>query len=155
MPSEYKGNRGQAVNYIPALIEEGMSNSQITDFLKLNDLGYRNTTMFQDINRLRLESIGAAQVRNLDIYDPVPDRLMRTWSGDTSYDYRVVVQYEYYDTNALEIKSGFTTLYYDFAPSQANVLEDWGIRRQTIENTYGQVQEVYGEKQIHYYRNVR
>ena len=155
MASQYKGNRGQAIQYISGMIEEGFSNSQIVDFFKLNDMGYRNQTMFQDINRIRLEGIGAATVRGLDPYDAVPDKLMRTWSGDISYNYRAVVEYEYYDTNALEIKKGYTTLYYNDAPSQSNVLDDWGIRRQTIENTYGQVQEVYGETQIHYYRNVR
>jgi len=155
MASQYKGNRGQAIQYISGMIEEGFSNSQIVDFFKLNDMSYRNQTMFQDINRIRLEGIGAATVRSLDPYDPVPDKLMRTWSGDISYNYRAVVEYEYYDTNALEIKKGYTTLYYNDAPSQSNVLDDWGIRRQTIENTYGQVQEVYGETQIHYYRNVR
>ena len=155
MPSAYKGNRGEAINYIPALIEEGQTNSYIVDFLRINDLGYRTQLMYQDINRIRLEGIGAETIRGLDIYDPVPEKLMRTWSGDTSYNYRVVVEYEYYDTNALEIKKGYTTLYYNDAPSQSNVLDDWAIKRQTIENTYGQVQEVYGEKQLHYYRNIK
>ena len=155
MGSSYKGNRGEAVQFIPGMIEEGLTNSQIVDFLKINDLGYRTQTMYQDVNRYRLEAIGADQIKYLNVYDPVPDKFMRNWSGDTTYNYRVVVQYEYYDTNALEVKKGFTTLYYNDAPSQSNVLDDWSVRRQTIENTYGQVQEIYGEKQIHYYKNVR
>lgn len=155
MGSSYKGNRGEAVQFIPGMIEEGLTNSQIVDFLKINDLGYRTQTMYQDVNRYRLEAIGADQIKYLNAYDPVPDKFMRNWSGDTTYNYRVVVQYEYYDTNALEVKKGFTTLYYNDAPSQSNVLDDWSVRRQTIENTYGQVQEIYSEKQIHYYKNVR
>ena len=155
MPSSYKGKRGSAVEYIAGMIEEGLSNSQIVDFLKINDMGYRNQTMYEDVNRYRLEAIGADQIKQLTSYDAVPDKLMREWSGDTKYDYRVVVQYEYFDTNTLQIEKKYTTLYYDYAPSQENVLDDWAIRKQTIENTYGQVQEVMGEKQIHYYRNVR
>lgn len=153
MLEPFKGIRGQAVNYIPALIDEGLSNSQIVDFLRLNDLGYRTQTMYNDINRLRLEGFGAAEIRHMSIYDPVPERWMRVWHGDTSYNYRVVIEYEYYDTNALDTKKTGTTLYYDHAPSQDEVLQDWNIRRQTIEATYGHVNEVFGGTEVHYFVN--
>lgn len=155
MPSQYKGNRGEAIQYIPALIEEGFGNSYIVDFLRLNDLGYNTQRMYEDINRIRLEGIGADQIKGLDAYDPVPDRLMRQWSGDTEFNYRVVVEYNYFSTDSLQWEKGYTTLYYMDNPSQSNVLDDWAIRRQTIENTYGKVQEISGESAIHYYRNVR
>lgn len=153
MPDPYKGTRGQAVNYIPTLIEEGLSNSQIVDFLKLNDLGYRTQYMYQDINRMRLESFGAAEISRLTVYDPVPEKFMKAWHGDTTYGYRVVIEYEYFDTNALDTKKTGTTIYYDHAPSQEEVLRDWEIRRQTIENTYSQVQQVYKETKVSYFRN--
>ena len=155
MPDPYKGIRGQAVNYIPALIEEGLSNAQIVDFLRLNELGYRTQNMYNDINRLRLEGFGAGEIGRMSIYDPVPERWMREWHGNTDYDYRVVIEYEYFDTNALDTKKTGTTIYYDHAPSQEEVLRDWEIRRQTIENTYGKVQEVFRETRVSYFRNTQ
>jgi hypothetical protein len=155
MPEPYKGNRGIAQNIISAMIDEGYLNTQITDFLRLNDYGYRNQLMIQDINRLRLESFGAAEIRSMSISDPVPDRFMREWHGSMEYKYRVVVEYDYYDTNTLDIRRTGTTIYYNAPPSQEEVLRDWEIRRQTIENTYGNVQEVMGEVKVGYFRNAK
>lgn len=153
MPGEYKGIRGEAISYIPKLIDEGFTNTQITSWLKDYDLTYRTQFMYQDINRLRLENMGADAIRLLDRDTPVPDRLMRTWHGDTEHDYRVVIKYEYFDTNTLTTGTSGTTLYFDHPPSQTEVLEYFDVRRQSIENLYNNVQEVYGATKVLYFRN--
>ena len=155
MPEPYKGNRGTAVNFIPELVNEGLSNSQIVDFLRLNDMGYRTQNMYADINRIRLEGFGADAINNMSIYDPVPEKFMRTWHGSTEYTYRVVIEYDYMDTNTKTMQNTGTTLYYDHAPSQDEVLHDWELRRQTIGNTYGHVDKVYNETRVSYFRNVK
>jgi hypothetical protein len=155
MPEPYKGNRGIAQNIISSMIEEGFTNTQITDFLRLNDYGYRNQYMLNDINRLRLESFGASEIRGLSSDVQIPERLMREWHGSVEYKYRVVVEYDYFDTNTLDIRRTGTTIYYNAPPTQDEVMRDWEIRRQTIENTYGNVQEVMGEVKVGYFRNAK
>lgn len=154
MPEPYKGNRGEAIGYIGAMIDEGMSNTAIVNFLRDNDLSYRTQSMFQDINRLRLENMGAVNISNMDRDTPVPDRFMRDWYGSTEYQYRVVIKYSYFDTNTMTTGTSGTTMYFDHPPSQAEVMEHWDVRRQTVEQMYNNVQEVYGATKIMYFRNV-
>lgn len=156
MPGEYKGSRGVAQAYIPELISEGFSNSQIIDFLQLNEVSYRTSNMYADINRLRLENFGALSLPNLDPSDAIPERLMRTWFGDTEYQYRVVIKYDYFNTTTLQTEQGGTTLYFDEAPSQDEVFDAWDIRKQTLQAGVGSgqnIQEVYGATKFLYYKN--
>lgn len=158
MPEPYKGNRGVAQSYIPELVSEGFTNSQIVDFLQLNGVSYRTQNMYADINRLRLENFGALALPNLDPAEAIPEKLMRQWTGDTSYNYRVVIKYDYFNTSTLQKEEGGTTLYFEDAPSQDEVFDAWDIRKQTLQAGVGSgqnIQEVFGATKFLYYRNVR
>lgn len=156
MPGQFSGLRGLVQSYLPALIREGFTNSQIVDFLRLNDFGYRVQNMFADINRIRLEQFGAEGIKKLNIFQPIPENLMRTWEGETKFNYRVVVQYQYTSAVNGELLERATTLYYNEPPSVNDVLEDFGVRTQTIEGGFGTPQDVerVGDViEINYFKN--
>lgn len=156
MPGQYTGIRGQAQAYIPGLITEGLSNAEIVDFLRESGLGYRTQNMYQDVNTIRLEQFGAAEIRNMNIYTPIPERLMREWQGQIDYRYRVVVQYEYTPSDGGELTKTATTLYYDEPPSISNVLEDWDVRTKTLEGGFGStvnIHRIEGITEINYFVN--
>ena len=148
------GGRENALTYIPQLIEEQLSNTQIVRFLREQGFGYRNQNMFEDVNRVRLENFGASFVPTLDRDSIIPDRFMRTWEGSVDYDYRAVVKYEYLDPDTGTVKTTGTTIYFDTPPSQAEVTEMFEVRRQTIEELYSHVDLVYGAIKVHYFKNV-
>lgn len=137
MPGQFKGVRGQAQEFISAMIREGATNSQIVDFLQLNEFSYRLQNMYADINRIRLEQFAGQEIKGFDPDNPIPERLMSVWEGKTDYRYRVVVQYEYTPSGGGENLKKATTLYYDSAPSLNDVLEDWDVRQQTLEGGFG------------------
>lgn len=153
MPGGYKGNRGVAQNYLGILIEEGMTNSEIVDFLRLNDLGYRSQNMYQDINRTRLETMSEVQVKGLSVYDPVPDRLMREWRGDTEFKYRAVVKFDFTDAKSGERQEYGQTYYFDKAPSEADVIEAFAANADYIRAAYPNMQDISGATKVYYYRN--
>ena len=156
MPGQFTGTRGQANVFIPELIGEGLSNVEIVDFLRLNDFGYRATNMYADINRIRLEQFGAEQIRGMAIDTPIPERLMRTWEGQTDFDYRVVVQYRYTPSGGGEQQETATTLYYTQPPTVGEVMEDFAIRTKTLEGGFGStvnVQRIDEIKEIDYFVN--
>lgn len=153
MAGGYKGNRGEAQSYIEGFLEQGYSKGEIADTLRDLGLGYRTQNMYRDINRAILEQFGAEGVRRLSGSSAIPENLMREWQGETEYNYRVVVTYDYFDNNELQMKSTGTTLYYNEAPTQDQVAEDFKVRRQTIENIY--MRDDPEVKEISYYRNVR
>jgi len=153
MPGDFRGKRGEAQSYIPTLVREGMNNAEIIDLLQLNDLGYTTQSMRNDINRFRLEELGAAEIKGFDQHTPIPERFMRTWHGDTEYAYRVVVKYEFFDTATSTTGISGTTLYFDHPPTQAEVQEYFEAQRSGIENRYNNVQEIYGATKVMYYRN--
>lgn len=137
MPGQFTGTRGQAQQWISAMIGEGFTNTQITDFLQLNELSYRTQNMYADINRIRLEQFAGQEIRNFNPDMPIPERLMSEWQGQTDYKYRVVIQYEYTPTGGGETSKTGTTLYYNERPSVNQVLEDWSVRQQTLEGGFG------------------
>ncbi len=156
MPGQFTGTRGQANVFIPALIREGFTNSEIVDFLRLNEFGYREQNMYADVNRIRLEQFGAEQIRGMDINTPIPERFMRTWEGKTDFAYRVVVQYSYTPTGGGEPVQTGTSLYYTEPPTVNEVLEDFAIRTQTLEGGFGStvnVQRIDEIKEIDYFVN--
>jgi hypothetical protein len=153
MPGEFKGNRGEAQSYIPRLIEEGYTNTQIVQWMKFNEISYRNQSMYGDINRLRLEGINAGEIRGLDPDTPIPEKLMRTWHGDTEYAYRAVVKYDYFDTGTQTTGTAGTTLYFNHQPTEREVLEFFSDARSSIENRYNNIQEIYSATKIMYFRN--
>lgn len=155
MPAPFRGIRGEAISYIPALIEQGWNNSQIVNFLRDYDLSYRTQNMYADINRLRLEEVAAATISGMDLETPIPERLMREWHGDTEHPFRVVIKYEYFDTNTLTTGTTGTTLYFDQEPTQAEVLDYWEVHKETIKALYNNVQEIYDATKIEYFRNVK
>lgn len=156
MPGQFDGTRGMAQMYLPELISEGLTNSQIVDFLRINDLGYRASNMYQDINRTRLEQFAAQEIRGMDMDTPIPERLMREWQGKTDFRYRVVVQYDYTIGEGGETREGATTLYYDDPPTINQVLADFGTRTQTIERGFGSPKDgrrIENAREINYFVN--
>lgn len=155
MSEEYKGKRGEAWSYLPQLVDEGLSNTEIVGWLRENDLSYRTQNMYADINRFRLENFGASFIKSMNEDAPIPDKYMRTWHGNTEFDYRVVVKYEYMDTSTNTVGTTGTTLYFDHPPSQSEVSELFDVRKQSIQNLYNNVQEVYSAVNVYYYKNER
>jgi hypothetical protein len=154
MPGEYKGRRGSAQSYIPQLIEEGYSNREIVDWLSENDLSYRNQYMLADINRSRLENQGAWAIKNLDPDAPIPERWMRSWHGETDFAYRVVINYEFFDTRTMTTSTSGTTLYFDHPPSESEVLSYFEQHKESLQALYNNVEEVFHAQRIMYFRNV-
>lgn len=157
MPGQWTGNRGIAQEYISSLIKEGLTNASIVGLLQDYGISYRLQHMYSDVNRIRLEEFAAEGIRGLDRSTPIPVNLMRQWEGDTTYKYRVVVEYEY-ETGAFgETAKAATTLYYNRPPSVDDVMEDWGTRIQSIESGvmgYEQVVAVGDVSRISYFYNV-
>lgn len=154
MPGEYKGHRGSAQSYIPQLIEEGYTNTEITEWLKDNDLSYRNQSMLMDINRLRLEGQGAWAIAGLDPDKPVPERLMRSWHGDAEYAYRVVINYDFFDTRTMTTSTSGTTLYFDHPPSESEVMAYFEQHKESLQALYNNVEEIFHASRVMYFRNV-
>jgi hypothetical protein len=153
MPSE-TGNRNLAKEYIPGLIEEGYTNTEITAILKEEGLSYRNQNMFADINAARLEYFGAGQIKGLSTVESIPDRLMNMRELSVDYPYSAVVKYKYTDVDSgLEFESG-TTLYFSSAPSQSDVLEAFSLRQETLLNLYPSMGDISEAEKVYYYRNV-
>lgn len=152
MPSE-QGNRNLAREYISGLIDEGLTNTEIVRTLKEQGLSYRNQNMFADINYARLETFGAAQIRNLTNVTPIPERFMREREFSIPYKYSAVVKYHYTDAKTgLEFESG-TSLYFQKAPSQADVLEAFSYRQETLMTLYTSMEAVSEAEKVYYYRN--
>jgi hypothetical protein len=157
MPGQYSGSRGMAQEWISSLINNGLTNSQIVDTLRDYGMGYRLANMYSDANRIRLEEFAAEGIKGMDQDTRIPSNLMRQWEGDTSYKYRVVVEYEYQTGESGVIGKAGTTLYYDQAPTVNEVMEDWGVRMQSIESGvmgYEQVKAVEGVSRISYFYNI-
>lgn len=153
MPSP-KGNRNLALEYIPGLIEEGYTNTEIVRLLKEQGLAYRNQTMFADINFARLEHFGAQEIRGIEAGQAIPERLMRSREIRAGYPYSAVVKYEYTDPETgLTFESG-TTLYFSERPSQEDVLREFEYRRTTLEELYPSLTEISGAEKVYYYRNI-
>lgn len=149
--------RNQALQYLPGLVEEGLSNTEITRTLRDLGLSYRTQAMYADINQFRLEQIGADYIKGLDRDAPIPERYMRTWVGDVAHEYRVVVKFEYLDKESGAVLTDGTTLYFDHNPSQSEVLDYFETRKGTLESGTGtnvNIEEVYGATKIQYFRNV-
>jgi len=157
MPGQFTGNRGAAQEYISSLIQEGLGNAQIVGILQEFGMTYRLQHMYSDVNRIRLEEFAAEGIKGLSQYTPVPVNLMREWEGDTSYKYRVVVEYTYETGVSGELAKAGTTLYYNRQPSVSDVMEDWGVRVQSIESGvmgYEQVKQIEDITRISYFYNV-
>lgn len=153
MPGDYRGKRGEAQSYIPTLVREGATNAEIMDLLQLNDLGYTPQSMRNDINRFRLEELGAAEIKGLSEHTPIPERYMRTWHGDTEYNYRVVVKYEFFDQTTGTTGVSGTTLYFDHPPTQNEVQEYFEAQKSGIADRYNNVEEIYAPTKVLYYKN--
>lgn len=147
------GNRNLAREYIPGLIEEGYTNTEIVNILKQEGLSYRNQNMFADINLSRLEAFGANEIKNLTDLEAIPDRFMRQRELSVDYPYSAVVKYKY--TNAesgLEYESG-TTLYFSHPPSQQDVLDAFSDRQETLMTLYPTMGDISEAEKVYYYRN--
>lgn len=154
MPTE-KGNRNLARQYIPGLIEEGYTNTEIVDILKSEGLSYRNQNMFADVNFSRLEYFGAEQIKNLSISSAIPERLMRERSLNIDYPYSAVVKYEYSDAETgLTYETG-TMLYFESAPSQEDVLSAFELRQETLMSLYTNIESISSPERVYYYRNTK
>ena len=156
MPGQFTGNRGQAQEFLMQFIQEGLSNSQIVSAIRDEGLGYRLQNMYADINRTRLEQFAGEGLRNLDQFTPIPEKLMREWQGDTTYNYRVVVRYEYTPSSGGDPVKAATTMYYNERPSIDNVMEDWQVRVKTIESGalgYEQVGQIESMTEVNYFVN--
>jgi hypothetical protein len=156
MPGQFDGIRGMAQEYISALIKEGQTNAQIVGILQDQGLSYRTSNMYNDVNRIRLEQFAAQGIKGLDLYTPVPINLMREWQGDTSFRYRVVVQYSYSPGAGLDDINAATTLYYNEQPTINDVLDDWNTRVKTLEGGYGSttnIQRINEIREIDYFVN--
>jgi hypothetical protein len=157
MPGQFTGNRGVAQEYISSMISEGLTNAQIVGTLQDYGMGYRLQHMYSDTNRIRLEEFAGESIKNFDKDMPIPSNLMREWEGDTSYKYRVVVEYEYLTGDGDTVAKAGTTLYYDRPPTVNDVMEDWGVRVQSIESGvmgYEQVAQIEGISRISYFYNI-
>jgi len=157
MPGQYSGSRGMAQEWISSLIQQGLTNAQIVGTLQDYGMGYRLTNMYSDTNRIRLEQFAAEGIKGMDQDTPIPSNLMRQWEGDISYRYRVVVEYEYQTGESGVIGKAGTTLYYDRPPTVNEVMEDWGVRTQSIESGvmgYEQVKAIEGISRISYFYNI-
>lgn len=158
MSGGYKENRGIAQGYMPGLISQGLSSSEIIGWLKEEGLTYRTQNMYADINRMRIEQIGAEMIKGFDPDMSIPEKWMRTFNGETSYNYRALVQYSYLPAGESEMQIKWSTLYYNEAPSQNQVLTDWETRMGTIFSGFGSpgaVDAVSGVEGINYYVNKR
>lgn len=157
MPGQFTGNRGMAQEYISSMIKEGLTNAQIVGTLQDYGMTYRLQHMYSDVNRVRLEEFAAEGIKGMDMFTPIPTNFMREWEGDTSFKYRVVVEYEYQTGEGDAIAKAATTLYYDRPPTVNDVMEDWGVRVQSIESGvmgYEQVGQIEGINRISYFYNI-
>lgn len=146
-----------AQEWITSLINQGLTNAQIVGTLQDYGMGYRLQQMYSDTNRVRLEEFAAEGIKGLDQNSPIPVNLMRQWEGNTSYKYRVVVEYEYQTGEFGEIAKAGTTMYYDRPPTVNDVMEDWGVRVKSIESGvmgYEQVSQIEGISRISYFYNI-
>lgn len=147
------GGRENALTFIPRLIGEGFRNTQIVNFLREQGLGYRTQNMFADINQIRLENFGASMIPRLEETAAIPERLMRTWEGDTTYPYRAVVKFEYIDPETGQPKESGTTFYFSTQPTQEEVSELWAVRQQNLGyRDEGEIQ-VTKTVSVQYFRN--
>lgn len=156
MPGQYTGNRGMAQEWISSFINEGYTNAQIVKTLQDYGLGYRQMNMYADANRIRLEQFAGEGLKGFDQDTPIPTNMMRTWEGDTTYRYRVVVQYEYTVSGTDTIAKGATTMYYNSPPTINEVMEDWQVRVKTIEGGflgYEQISQIENMTEINYFIN--
>lgn len=145
--------RNLAREYIPGLIEEGYANTEITNILRREGLSYRNQDMFRDINLYRLENFGATQIKGIGFDTPIPDRLMRDRPNNSGYEYSAVVKYAYIDAGTgIEVQSG-TTLYYNEQPSQAQVMADFAIRSESLQNLYSNIEAISEPERVYYYKH--
>lgn len=149
------GGRENAQTFIPRLIAEGFRNTQIVNFLREQGMGYHTQTMFADVNRTRLENFGASMIPRLEETSPIPDRLMRTWEGDTTYPYRAVVKFEYIDPETGTPKESGTTFYFSERPTEEAVKELWAVRHKEEGDSppFGAV--VTKDLNVYYYKNVK
>jgi len=153
MPDKQQSSRNLAQAYISGLIEEGYTNTEIVNILKDYGLSYRNQNMFQDVNRYRLEEFGAQQVRGLGFDEPIPERFMRSRDIQSDYGYSAVVKYAYIDkATGLEIETG-TTIYFDNQPSQAEVLEAFAFRSESLQNQYNYIESISAPEKVYYYKH--
>ena len=154
MPTE-TGLRNLAKQYIPGLIEEGFANTEIVNILKEQGLSYRNQNMFADINFARLEYFGAELIKNVSISSPIPERLMRQRELSVDYPYSAVVKYEYTDIETGETFESGTTLYFENAPSQEDVLAAFEVRQETLLSLYTNIENISSPERVYYYRNTK
>lgn len=152
MPSP-KSNRNVALQYLSGLIEEGLKNTEIVRILKADGLGYRNQTMFADINAARLENFGATEIPRLGFDSPIPDRMMRDRVIDTDYGYSAVVKYSYTDPATGQTFQTGTTIYFTDAPSQAEVLSMFALRQESGIDSGGNARDYGAPEQVYYYKN--
>jgi len=148
------GGRENALTYIAGLIDEGMINTHIVNFLKEQGFGYNTQRMFEDVNRIRLENFGASFVPHLGLDVPIPERFMRTWEGKTDYNYRAVVKFEYLEAETGLEKTAGTTFYSDTGFTQGEVSELWEVRKENLGQSPPGVEEVFGAISVQYFKNV-
>jgi len=153
MPGEFTGNRGTAQSYLTRLVEEGYTNGEIVGWLREEGIGYRYQSMLNDINRTRLEINGAYEIARLDPDAPIPERLMRTWHGDTDFAYRVVINYDFFDTRSMTTSTSGTTLYFDHPPSESEVMSYFDKHKESLQSLYNNVEEVFHATRVMYFRN--
>lgn len=153
MPSP-TGIRNLALQYLPGLIEEGLTNTEIVRVLKSEGMGYRNQNMFADINIARLEHFGAEQIRSMSITSPIPDRFMRNRSLPEGYPYAAVVKYEYRLKGSKTTYETGTMLFFDEAPSQEDVLAAYADRQATLKQRYTGFQFTNSPETVYYYKDI-
>lgn len=157
MTGEFKGNRGSAQIWLEALVGEEKTNREIIDWLRGQGMGYNDSRMRADINRTRLELLGADQINRLSAASVIPDNLMRERRIDTKFKYSVTIKFDYYDTSTLTTQEQGVTMYYKTAPTQDQVLDDFALRREALErgmiDSPPNVQEIFQVNKIYYYKN--
>jgi len=123
MAKSPEGSRAAgARGWISGLIDDGLSNTQIVQFLRAFDLSYRNQEMLRDINRERLGRIYQDDIRGLGPGEAVPVEKMTPIRGRPVEPFRTIVTGDYENLATGEIEKRTITLHHRRAPSQNDVL---------------------------------
>lgn len=118
----------EAQGWILGLIDQGARNTEIVNFLRSFDMGYRDSVMYGDINRLRAGVLSRQEIGKLGPGEAVPDVYLMPIHGPKLRDYTAKVTADYVDEVSKEIVTRTTTVHFKSNFSQNDVLDEMDKR---------------------------
>lgn len=127
----------EAQGWILGLIDKGFGNTQIIEFLRSFDMGYRDSVIRSDINRLRVGVLSRDVVKTLGPGETVDPALMGPIHGNHIADYRAIVTADFANPDTKELETRTVTLHFRQPPSQNDVLNEMDKRRELWQEKSG------------------